>query len=200
MKIPRKQNDIKVKNFLKYQDFIESLTDEQKEDDVYLVKNTVMIFYDLTEEEFEEKPYQQILDMHQIIMNILTIPGELVQTFKLDGVEYAITPDLKDMTFAELVDVDTVDVLQQICVLYRPVKKRKGDKYIIEKYKADIKHYDRLKDELTLDVYLGFIIFFFNIEKDLLMDFQKYIKAQDITVKQKKTSEQCGDGYNLFMN
>ena len=47
MKIPKKQKDIKLSTFLKYQKWVEGLSEEQKKDENYILKNTVEIFYEL---------------------------------------------------------------------------------------------------------------------------------------------------------
>lgn len=199
MKIPKKQSDIKLKTYLKYVDFIKDLKDEEKTD-MNLLKNTILIFYDIEEAKFNEMPYTQISDMYKIIENILHTPQELVPMFNINDIEYAINPNFDDMTLAELVDCDTEDVVQQMSVLFRQIESKKGDKYKIVKYDSDKIDIDLFKENLTLDIYNGFIFFFLSLTKDLLKDSQNSIMEMDLTVEQKKNLQSLGDGLDGFMN
>lgn len=195
MKIPRKAKDILVKNYLKYVDYIKTEPTDEKE----IVKTAIMLFFDMDEDRFNTFEYKTILDMYKIIQNIMKVDVDLVDFIEIDGKEYGINPDFDDMTFGEMVDCDTDDVLRQIAILYRPIIKKKGKKYKIEKYKADISIYDKLKEELTLDVYLGFIGFFLKINKDILSFTQNSLMEMDIPVEKKKHLEQLGDGWLGYM-
>lgn len=196
MRIPKKQEHIKLKNYLKY---IEYHNSKEQHDDMELLKETIKIFYEIDDEKYNEMPYQQILDMYKIIENILQQKYDLIPLFELEGVEYGINPNFEEMTFAELVDCDTNDVLQQMCVLYRPVVKRKGKKYIIEKYKANI-NYELFKEKLTLDIYTGFVTFFLKIQNDLLNYTLKSLKEEVTDPEKRKILEKSGDGYRGYMN
>lgn len=198
MKIPKKQSDIKVKNYLKYNKFVESLTDIDKEDKVLLLKNTIMIFYEIDEETFDSIPYTTIMDLYQIVENLLKLEAKLVPRFMFDDIEYGINPEFNSMTLGELVDLDTKDVMRQICVLYRPIVKKRGKYYDIEKYEADIEIYDRFQEDLTLDIYLGFMSFFLSINKDLLNSIQKYIVDQDIVIEKKNSLALNGVGTHSY--
>ena len=200
MKIPRKQSDILLSTFLKYEEFVEALTEEQKEDNYYIIKNTVMIFYNLTEEEFNKRTYTTILDLYQIIQNILDTPQRVILTFKMNDIVYGLNPDFNSITFGELMDCDTTDVLQQISVLYRPVINKKGEKYLIEEYKANIETYEMFKNNLTLDIYNGFVSFFLKISESLTNYIQKYLMDQDINQNQKKILEKSMDGSVGYTN
>ena len=96
------------------------------------------------------------------------------------------TFNFDDMTFGEMVDCDTEDILQQICILYRPITNKKGNNYTIEKYKGDIEVYEELKNTLTLDIYLGFVGFFLKISQSLLKNSLSYTLNQVATPAEKK--------------
>ena len=76
----------------------------------------------------------------------------------------------------------------------------KGKKYIIEPYKADISIYDELKENLTLDVYNGFIGFFLRIQQTLLSCTLNSLMEMDLTPKMKKDLAESGVGSPGFMN
>lgn len=178
MKIPKKQSDIKLSTYLKYNDYYNNLTDKQKLNTKVVMKQTIKIFYEIKELEYNSKPYNQIIDMFQIIQNILNTPQKLIPIIEVDGVEFGITPDFRKLTFGELVDLDTDDILKQICILYRPIIKRKGEKYLIKDYDADISSYELFKEKLTLDIYNGFISFFLHIQKNFVHTIQRSMETE----------------------
>lgn len=197
MKIPRSKKDILVKTYLEYENYIKSL--EEKYDEKDLIKNTIKIFYKINDDQYNSMPYSTILDMFKIIDNILKLPQKLVISFKHNGKKYAINPNFDDMTFGEYIDCDTNDIIRQICILYRPIKRKLFNKYTIEKYNADIKIYDELKDTLTLDVYYGFIGFFLKISKDIMKYTVNSMKEMDIDQDLKKSLEESGLGLDGFI-
>lgn len=200
MKIPRRQSDILLKTYFKYQDFLTNIKPEEKEDYFLLMKNTIMIFYDIDEQKYDSIPYTQILDMYKIIENITSTPQNLVPIIKIKGKKYGINPSFADMTLAELVDCDTTDIIKQMAILYRPITKKLFRKYRVDKYKANIEHYEFMKENLTLDVYNGFITFFLKIQKSFMIFTLKSLKAMDINPEMKNTLEENGAGLLGFMN
>lgn len=194
MKIPRKKSDILAKTYIEYENYVRSL-DKDNYDNNDILKNTVKIFYQLSDEQYNKLTYQNVLDLNKIIENILKVPQSLVVKFRHNKKTYAINPNFDDITMGEYVDLDTDDVLKQISILYRPIKHKLGKKYTIEKYKADISIYNDMKEWLTLDIYLGFIGFFLKINQDLLRDTLNYLtEDQDLSPEQKKTLQSNGLG------
>ncbi len=96
---------------------------------------------------------------------------ELTLAFNLNGVEYGFIPDLEDITFDELVDMDTYlpevkDHHKLMAILYRPIYKHKDGKYRLVDYIGTGKRADIML-ELPLNIYLGAIHFFEDLGKDL---------------------------------
>lgn len=195
MKIPKKQSEILVKTYLEYEEYIKSL-DKDNYDNNDVLKNTVKIFYQLSDEQYNNLTYQNVLDLNQIIVNILKAPQKLVVKFKHNKKTYAINPNFNDLTMAEWVDLDCDDVLKQISILYRPIKHKLGKKYTIEPYKADISIYEDMKEWLTLDIYTAFVSFFLNLNKELLnYTLNSLMEDQDLGVEVKKTLQKNGHGF-----
>ena len=200
MKIPRKQSDILAKTYLEYEEYIKSL-DKDNYDNNDVLKNTVKIFYQLSDEQYNKLTYKTVTDLNQIIVNILKVPQSLVVKFKHNKKTYAINPNFDDLTFGEFVDLDTDDVLKQISILYRPIKHKLFKKYTIEPYKADISIYEDMKEWLTLDIYLGFVSFFLKINQDLLNYSLNYLmEDQDLNHETKKTLQTNGAGWHGLMD
>lgn len=199
LKIPLTQKDIKLSTYLKYIEYTDNLVDKNNVKDV--MKNTIMLFYDIDEVKYNSIPATQINSMFQIIDNILKKEQEVVYNFTLNGTEYGLNPDFSSMSFGELIDCNTADILTQICILYRPITNKKKNKYTIKEYEADISMYDEFKENLTLDVYNGFIAFFLRILQGCMNYTLKSLEErEDITQEMKKVLEQNGDGIRSLWN
>jgi hypothetical protein len=197
MKIITKKSDIKVKDYLNYVKYIESLNENDITEE-YVIKNTVKIFYNI---DTDKHKYKTIYDLYKLIEITLKEKQDLVTKFKFKGKTYAINPNFDDISMAEWVDLDTDDIIQQICVMYRPIKQKFFNKYTITPYNADIEIYNELKEWLTLDIYIGFVNFFLKINEDLLNFFQSSLmEDQDLNQEQKKNLQKNGYGTPGWMD
>lgn len=197
MIIPEKLSDIKIYQYLKYQEFIKGL-DKDNSDIEYITKNKVMIFFDIDENKYNNLPFKSVVEMNQIIDNLLDMKQDLIPTFTFKGVEFGLNPNFDEMSFGEMVDCDTDDALKQLTILYRPIIKKKGRKYIIEDYKADLSYYELFKNELGLDVYLGFITFFLRIQVALLSYTLNSLTEMDLDPELKRILVENGVGSHGF--
>ena len=107
---------------------------------------------------------------------------ELIPTFKLKGVEYGFIPKLDDITYGENKDVtayvnDWGTMHKAMAVLFRPIKKKQGTKYLIEDYEGSHK-YSELMKEIPLDVVMGAMVFFYNLTNVLLNCIPRYLESQ----------------------
>lgn len=198
IKIPRKASDILAINYIEYEKYLKSIKDEEY-DEIVLMKKILEIFYNMTEEDMEQRPAQQLKDMAKIIMNIISDKHNVVLKFSMNNIEYGLNPNFDDMTLGELIDCDTEDVFRQIAVLYRPIKIKKGNKYIIEKYKADLSKVEMFRKNITLDVYLGFISFFLNICQGFISSTQRYIRTEGTNLKRKQVLANGGVGFRSYI-
>jgi len=128
-------------------------------------------------------------------------------TFFIDKYEFGFIPDLENMTFGEYVDAEKYlqdwDTMHKaMAVLFRPIKKKKGDKYEIEPYYTSATYSEVMK-MMPLNIALGASFFLRNLSVALLnvtMDFlQEEIKKMDLTTAQKQTSQIDGDGMLQFI-
>ena len=83
-----------------------------------------------------------------------------------------------------------------MAVLYRPVKKKNKDLYLIDDYKGDLYH-EAMK-VMPLDAAFSALIFFYRLGTDLSIGMTKYLEKQ--TKSQSSTASQIlvenGDGIN----
>lgn len=102
--------------------------------------------------------------------------NELRRVIEIDGKEYGFIPDMRGLTFGEFVDLDgwlqkgyqnLVDILT---ILYRPVVKRKGEKYTIEDYDVESVP-DRatlFSGSMSVNSVYGALVFFYDIGSKLI--------------------------------
>jgi hypothetical protein len=115
----------------------------------------------------------------EIINNMFEDKPSLIRTFKIGGVEYGIIPELDEMSLGEYIDLDTYigdwqNMQIAMNVLYRPISKKIGDKYLINEYTLDAK--EKL-EEIPMDIVLGAIFFLYNLGIDLSKTMVDYLEA-----------------------
>ncbi len=148
----------------------------------------------------------KLLDADKIVSVINLMFEEkpkLINTFKLGKVEYGFIPKLDDISLGEYVDLDTYigdwdNMHIAMNVLYRPIKDKIKDKYIIEDYNNESK--DKL-DEIPLDVVLGAVFFLYNLGMDLSQAMMSYLEGEEVeTLMQQQISQRNGDGIKVSLD
>jgi len=165
LKIPTSLNEITLGQ---YQEFskLENNT-EIKPVDIQL--KMIEIFCGVSDLVVRNMKATDITEICNILNNMFDTEHQLVNRFKLNGVDYGFIPELDDMTFGEYVDLDTFigdnDNLHRAAnVLFRPIEFKRGDRYTIKDYDSDT---SEVAKEFPLDVVLGAIVFFYRLGKDL---------------------------------
>jgi len=165
LKIPTSLNEITLGQ---YQEFSKLDNDtEIKPVDVQL--KMIEIFCNVSDLVVRNMKATDITEICNILNNMFDTEHQLVNRFKLNGVDYGFIPELDDMTFGEYVDLDTFigdnDNLHRAAnVLFRPIEFKRGDRYTIKDYDSDT---SEAAKEFPLDVVLGAIVFFYRLGKDL---------------------------------
>ena len=137
-----------------------------------------------------------------IISEMFDSKPSLVNTFKIDGIEYGFIPNLDEMSFGEYIDLDTFigdwdNIEKAMGVLYRPVEMRKGNRYHIKEYEAG--ETEHLK-AMPLDAVLGSILFFYRLGNDLCRIMMNSLEGKEMEDLQAHlNSEANGVGTQAFM-
>ena len=195
IKIPEKLSDIKLKDYQKYIDI--DFKDIDKE--FYYVK-LLDIFYNINFEYYNKMKSSDVNLLINNIVSILNTKVDLIRTFTLVGQEFGFQPNLDDITFGELVDLENVKKINETMgVLFRPIINKKGDKYNIESYEGYTK-YSNLFNDMPLDVVYGALGFFLNISLDLLNSTRKSMEVMAMEQKKKQILGQNGDGILQSLN
>lgn len=122
-----------------------------------------------------------------------TVPNkELTRVIEIDGVEYGFIPNWDELSLGEFVDLDNYlqdgfnNLDKVFAVLYRPVLKRDGIKYIIEDYNLDniVNRRKLFRERMSIDTLYAALVFFCNIGRKLtentLSFLEEEIKSQNI--------------------
>ena len=172
--IPSNLSEISLKQ---YQKFLK--LQESNEDGYFLQCKMIEIFCNLDAKSVRLLKISDADRVVDIINNMFEAKPSLIRTFKIGGVEYGIIPDLDEMSLGEYIDLDTYigdwqNMQIAMNVLYRPISKKIGDKYLINEYTLDAK--EKL-EEIPMDIVLGSIFFLYNLGIDLSKTMVDYLEA-----------------------
>lgn len=188
-----------------YQKFDKVNTDENQ-DTNFLLHKTVEVFCGLDLKDIAKIKVSSVKEIIQDIDAIFAEKPELIPIFEMGGVEYGFIPKLDDMSLGEFVDLDETltdwdQMHKAMAVLYRPVIHNKNGKYLIEEYKG-IENAELMK-QMPLDVVMGAMVFFYNLNKELLETILSYLTREQpnqMNTAILQTLEKNGDGINLSMD
>jgi len=201
--IPTKLSELSLQQYSKYLEMItqyDQMKDETKNPDVFYMLKTLEIFCGINYEDGLKIRLQDVRKIVNKIEELLSQKPDLVRTFQVGDTEFGFIPKLDDMTFGEYIDIDTNlgnwnNMHKAIAVLYRPIKKKSGDKYLIEEYRGDVYH-EAMK-HTPLDAVLSSLVFFYHLGIDLSNAMTKYLEeASQTDLERYKTLEESGVGIN----
>jgi hypothetical protein len=139
-------------------------------------------FLGLTQPELNKLPAKHVDIYLMQIQAILKQEHELIRTFKLNGIEYGFIPKLDDITYGENLDVTKYmnqygSMHKAMAVLFRPIKQKIREQYLIEEYTGSYAYAEKLK-QMPLDVVLGAIVFFYSLTNALMNSTLNYLQQQ----------------------
>lgn len=145
-------------------------------------KDMVKIFLNIPDSLVDRIPYKDVERVTAIITEMFQQEPKLSKSFEMEGVEYGFIPNLDDMSYGEYVDLVSFsqgfeNMHKAMAVMYRPVTKRKKDKYLIEEYKG-ANEYSNVMKGAPLDVVFGSLVFFFDLGSELLRAIPNFMKGQ----------------------
>ena len=192
IKVPTSLSDIKLSQ---YQKFIKLTKDV--EDNAYISRQLVAVFCNLTDKlvlQMAKKDFNSIVD---VLCGILQDKPEVKHIINYNGKQYGLIPDVSQITVGEQADLDTLwndyDKRQQVMsILYRPIKVKSKDNYLIEDYTGKEEHLD-----LTMDIVKGAEVFFYNILNDCVSYIQKCIQEVEFQTNLSQTLEKSGAGIKV---
>lgn len=174
-----KLSDITVEQYIKINQIKETFGENEER----IFKEIIKVF----EPEGKMKVVDANIFYAELISSLITKP-EFIRTFRYDGIEYGFIPNLEEITTGEYIDLmtyqnDISTYPKMLSILYRPIIKKSGDLYEIEEYSGT--KYENVMKNISCEVLLGCIDFFFRLLESLLQDLhifsQKNQKAMEIT-------------------
>ena len=191
--VPSNLSEISLKQ---YQKFLK--LQESNEDSYFLQCKMIEIFCNLDAKSVRLLKISDADRVVDIINNMFEAKPDLIRTFKIGGVEYGIIPDLDEISLGEYIDLDTYigdwqNMQIAMNVLYRPISKKIGNKYLIKEYALDAK--EKL-EEIPMDVVLGSIFFLWNLGIDLSKTMVNYLETPQMdSLMQEQIFQESMDGF-----
>jgi len=117
---------------------------------------------------------------------------KLKRIIEVNGVEYGYHPQLSEITLGEYADIEQfikngidTNLPELMAVLYRPIKEKKNDIYIIDAYDGNIRMRTEEMKKMSAAQVQSALFFFYNLGKELseimpsfLMEKLKEMKTQ----------------------
>ena len=172
---------------------------------MFLTQKAVEIFCNVPLILVDKMPYNTVQRLAKRVFSYFEGNPSLVKRKRLKKALYGFVPNLEDITLGEYVDLDSnvtdwKNMHKAMAVLYRPVVSEAGEYYEIEEYDGTDKYSEQMK-EMTLEVVLGALVFFYHLGIDLSIAMTESLEEQMSTTSlPKQTSEESGDGTEVFIN
>jgi hypothetical protein len=172
--IPATLRDVRLSQWQRYIDVYDKNKDEDATE--FLNKKVLEIFCDIKLSDVDKIGLNVFDDTLVHLSSVLNSKPELSQTFKLEGtdgvvVEFGMIPNLDKMSYGEFIDLEKYlfsdkELHKAMAVLYRPIKFKSKDKYLIHEYKGTSYMADVMKDT-PLDVAISARVFFYRLATKL---------------------------------
>ena len=199
--VPDSLKDIPLHKYQRFHKVLE-VNKDASFNDLFIQEKILQIFCDLPLSDALKYRKKDIDNITEIIAKTLEQKPDLIQSFKLGDTEFGFIPKLEDMTFGEYIDLDNSigdvqNLHKAMAVLYRPIKQKIKDKYLIEEYRGD--NYHEAMKHTPMDAVVSSMLFFWNLGIELSKVMIAYLQDQE-DLTQEQISVLNGDGINQFMH
>ena len=187
---PASLREIKLSQWQKYINVYDKNKDDENATE-FLNKKVLEIFCDIKLSEVDNIGLSVFEETLVHLSSVLNEKPELVHKFSLKGtddvvVEFGLIPNFDKMSYGEFIDLekymfDNDNYHKAMAVLYRPIKFKSKDKYLIHDYKGTEYMADVMRDA-PLDAALGARVFFYRLATKL----GNYTMAYTLKQLQKK--------------
>ena len=176
---------------------------QEKNDDPYFLQcKMIEIFCNLDALSVRKMKMSDAERVANILNKMFEKKPPLTRTFNLEEKEYSFIPDLNNISFGEYIDLDTnisdwQNMHVAMNVLYRPVKQKLGEKYLIDEYNLERKEN---MVGMPMSVVMGSIFFFFHLGMDLSKTMVNYLENnQEEALVEYQYLTENGDGSHPFI-
>jgi hypothetical protein len=202
IEIPTSWKDISLETYLKMQNELENYRDDEEAQIAIMLLNLCNI-----QPEYLKGLSADSYNLLKLRLSQFVSPEgiELQRFITINGVEYGFEPNLSKMAYGAYADItqwDTISIDKNwakiMSILYRPVIKKKGERYQIETYTGDID--ETIWKDTNMELHWGTLFFFINLQMDLLNATQKYLKGMELPPNIKLTLEKSGEVMQRLLN
>jgi len=201
LNVPNRLSEIALSEYVKYLKILD-INEEDENSDVFVQQKVLEIFCGVPYNKSLEFKVTDVTKIVSVINNTLNQQPDLVKSFKLGDTEFGFIPKLDDMSFGEYIDIDSNlgdwdNMYRVMSVLYRPIKQKSGDKYLIEDYKGDAYH-DAMR-HTPMDAVISSLVFFWNLGKELSVAMIDYLETEETEdLMQDQTLQNATAGITQF--
>jgi hypothetical protein len=192
IQVPHSMRSITLEQYQKYVKVLENNKGAEHSD--FVGMKFVEIFCSTSLENIKNIHFSVFEEVGNILGEAFKQETPLVRHFKIGDVEFGFMPNVSKMSIGEYIDIehtigDWSNVHKAMAVLFRPIKKKKGDKYTIKKYSPTDTTTEAMK-QMPLDVVLGARVFFYHLGKDLLHHTLSYLEKEVLKTNDKQISQE----------
>ena len=202
IEIPTSWRDITLETYLKMQGELENYRDDEEAQTAIMLLHLCKI-----QPEYIRGLSAESYNLLKAKLSQFVSPDgiELQRFITINGVEYGFEPNLSKMAYGAYADITQWDVIsidknwsKIMSILYRPVIKKKGDKYQIQPYTGEIDETIWLNTDMEL--HWGTLFFFINLQMDLLNVIPKYLREMEALPNIKSTLGKSGEAIQQLLN
>lgn len=193
--IPTSLEDVTIEQFIKYN----RITKLEEVDDEVIMVSVIANFCDLSVEDVLKIPIKDMKEIAQQIVDVLNTDPKDIQIYK----DLGRIPNFDNISAGEYIDLDKYftdpeNYHRAMAVLYRPIKKKLGSKYILEDYKGSDDTCESML-KLPLELLLSSMVFFSNLNSELLKATRDFLQqpTAETDLLEKHLAEN-GGGINQF--
>ena len=195
--VPDSLSDIKLRQ---YQKFVKETKDNEDTD--FIQNKIIEIFCNVRASDVKKIKYTDIKKISDRINKLFEEKPALVRNFNLYGVNYYFIPNLDEISLGEYIDIDTYisdwdNIHIAMNVLYRPLKQKLKEKYLIEDYNENN---NTVLQDMPLDAVMSSIFFFLSFRERLTESYSELFTEQsgDTTSSRSNFSKKWGWYHSLY--
>ena len=170
--VPTDYSAITLRQYLKLQRDLKNHEDDVEAQNAYLLYNLTAITPDVA----LELDSETLLSIQNDLYTMLNKTEYEIQRFiKFEDKEYGFEPNLSKMAYGAYLDISahkSIEINEDWCnvlnILYRPVTKKRGALYEIEKYKGTEPWEDEKWLDVGMDFHFGVFFYLVDLYKDLV--------------------------------
>lgn len=199
--IPTELKEIKLKDYIRFMNVVKGSNDAE-----FINQKMVECFCGIDLKEVAKISLSDLDNLVEHFNKLFEQKTKFINRFTLNGIEFGFIPNLDKITNGEYMDIDSniSDVNNYhilMGIMYRPITNKFKDRYQIEPYEAKEEYFELMKD-LTLDIVLPALVFFYHLGTELLKVLPRFLEeeANKMNSQKNTNSEKSGDGINAYIH